>query len=175
MASRTIVLVALACAATVFAVTHFAPIPGGLVELRAATGGRPILDLQPSFAADEVYARLEAFGHAGRELYQRFLVTTDVVFPLSLLGFLVALAHHASIGMAPLRRGVLFALPGLWFALDMAENVSIYWLLSQYPDRDDVVASALGFVTSGKRAALIVALGAPLLTMAIARVRRWGR
>ena len=175
MASRTIVLFALACAATVFAVTHFAPIPGGLVELRAATGGRPILDLQPSFSADEVYARLEAFGHAGRELYQRFSITTDVVFPLSLLGFLAALAHHASMGMAPLRRGALLTVPVSWFALDMAENASIYWLLSQYPDRDDVVASALGFVTSAKRAALIVALGTPILAMAIVRVRLWGR
>lgn len=175
MTSRLIVLATLAFALTVFAVTHFAPIPGGLVDLRAATGGRPILDLQPSFSADDVYARLDAFGEAGRELYQRFLVTTDVVFPLSLLGFLVAFARYASGGMTAAWRVALLAVPIAWFALDMGENASVYWLLSLYPERDDAIAGVVGFVTSAKRAALFAAIGAPILVMVAARFVRRGR
>jgi len=79
---RTVAL-SFAVMLTVFAVTHLLRFPGSIRHLMDATGGRKILDMQPSSSADETYARLEAFGELGRELYLRAILTVDLVFPLS--------------------------------------------------------------------------------------------
>ena len=84
MTSRASVLTALAVAAAIFVVTHLLPVPGSVHLLAQATGGQPILDLSPSFTAGEVYDRLGAVGNEGRAMYKRTLLTSDIVFPLSL-------------------------------------------------------------------------------------------
>jgi hypothetical protein len=85
MISRRTVLIALAIAVTAFVVTHFLPIPGSVHEVLRATGGQLILDLKPSYSAEEVYERLMAFGDNGRAMYRRMMLSTDVIFPLSVL------------------------------------------------------------------------------------------
>lgn len=81
------VLLAFLIAVAVGVVQHLIPFPGGLIELTTASGGLNILDQQPAFTSDEVHHRLEAFGPVARSLYQRFTVTTDIVFPLTVLVF----------------------------------------------------------------------------------------
>lgn len=97
----------------------------------AAAGGQAILDQQPAFSTEEIYQRLDAFGRTGRELYKWFLVTTDVIFPLSLLAFLFLLARYTSQRLAPpsALRGLLLVLPFAFFVLDMIENLSIFLML----------------------------------------------
>lgn len=170
---RSSVLIAFAVALAVFALTHFAPIPGGLKALTAASGGEPLLDLQPAFTSDEVYRRLDAFGEAGRAAYRWFTVTTDVVFPLTLAAFLYLLAKSASQQFASAKRlhALLPAIPVVWFALDMTENLSIFALLSHYPERIDALAGHLGYITTAKRAALLAGIAVPLLLLAMAGVR----
>lgn len=172
MTSRSSVLVAFAIALAVFALTHFAPIPGGLKALAAASGGQPLLDLQPVFSSDEVYRRLDAFGEAGRAAYRWFTLTTDVVFPLTLAAFLYLFAKSASQQFATTLRTFLPVVPIVWFALDMTENFSIFALLSHYPERFDFLAATLGYVTAAKRVALAAAAGVPILLLVILAVRR---
>jgi hypothetical protein len=161
-------LAALALALVVFAVTHFTPIPGGLTELRTAIGGQSILDLQPSFSSDEVYARLGAFGETGRMLYQRFTVSTDVIFPLTMAAFLYLFAQFAAtaLGASATPHTVIVCLPIVWFGLDMTENAMVFAMLSAYPERLDAVGASLGYVTTAKRVALLVAVAAPVLMLA---------
>ncbi len=163
MTSGKTTLIAFGVALVIFVLTHFAPIPGSLRDLMSVNGGHAILDQQPEFSTEGVYERLTAFGSDGRALYQRFLLTTDIVFPLGLLVFLFLFARFGAErfdGWRALPR-LLPLVPVLWFAFDMMENLSIVALLRDYPAQNDVIASNLGLVTLAKRYALGLSLLAP--------------
>jgi hypothetical protein len=153
MISRRTVLVALAIAVTAFVVTHFLPIPGSVHEVLRATGGQLILDLKPSYSAEEVYERLMAFGDNGRAMYRRMMLSTDVIFPLSVLGFLALLAGYSAqkVALPMALRWLLLALPVAYFLSDMIENVSIFTMLSDFPERHKFLGDNLGYVTVFKR------------------------
>lgn len=167
---RRAVLLAFLVALAVGVVQHLIPFPGGLVELTTASGGLSILDQQPAFTSDEVHHRLEAFGPVARSLYQRFTVTTDVVFPLSVLVFFLLLVGFTveRLALPSSLRAVLIALPLLWFSMDMVENLSIFALLSEFPAQNDILAGNLGYATLAKRITLLatVVLFAALWMMA---------
>lgn len=171
------VLIGLAFAAAILIITHFLPIPGGLRELTGSNGGLPILDQKPSFSADEVYQRLGAFGEAGRQLYRRYVVTTDVVFPLSFLAFFFLLARFSSQKLAPGSswRVVLLSVPFAWFSLDMIENLSIFAILSDFPQRNVLLSSYLGFVSVAKRYTMFGSLLLPLFVLILVTARRLRR
>jgi hypothetical protein len=173
MTSPRLVFGAFVAALAIFVVTHMSPLPGGLPELTSAAGGQSILDQRPAFSSDAVYERLDAFGENGRRLYRRFTITTDVVFPLGLGTFLFLLARFAVDRATPRRvLGTLLpALPILWFACDMTENLTIFSLLSRYPERREFLASYLGFVTRTKQALLVTSFALPALVLRAA-VRR---
>jgi hypothetical protein len=157
------VLIGLGIALAIFAVTHLAPLPGTLKDLMSVNGGHAILDQRPAFSTEAVYDRLDAFGSAGRALYWRFLLTTDIVFPSGLLAFLFLFARFAAerFGAGAMLRRTLPLVPIMWFAFDMMENLSIVTLLADYPVRNDVIAARLGFVTVAKQAALGASIFAP--------------
>lgn len=174
MTSRSTLLAALGLAIAVFAITHYAPIPYGLKEVTAAGGQAQILDLAPAFTSEAVHARLAAFGAEGRAIYQRFAVTTDVAFPLALLVFLFVFARFAGERAALPRaaRGLVLAVPLVWFAADMIENLTIFTLIAQFPARNDLLESNLGFVTLAKRAMLLASLALPVLLLLWTMARR---
>ena len=158
------VLSAFAVFASVFISTHIFPFFGGAKAIANATAGLRLLDQQPAFSSAEVYARLTEFGVAGRTLYQQFTYSTDVLFPLTVLVFLLLMARYVSARSAlgtGLRRSVL-ALPLLWFATDMLENAMLFSLLAGFPARNDLLASGLGLVTVGKFVLLLLSISAPL-------------
>jgi hypothetical protein len=179
MTSRLTLLAAFALAIAVFAITHYAPIPYGLKALAAMGGGEKILDLAPAFTGEAVHARLEAFGAEGRAVYQRFAVTTDVAFPLALLVFLFVLARYAGerASLPRAARGLVLAVPVVWFAADMIENLTVFTLIAQFPARNDLLESNLGYVTLAKRALLLASLALPVLLLlwTMARRLRTGR
>lgn len=174
MTSVRPLLIALAILIVVFIATHLLAIPGNLVDVMAAAGGQSILDQQPVFSTGEVYQRLDAFGETGRELYGRFLVTTDVIFPLSLLAFLFLFARYTSQKLAPpsALRGLLLVLPFAFFVLDMVENLSIFSMLSDYPQQHQFTGRWLGYVTVAKRLSMFAAILLPLTLFLLAGVRR---
>lgn len=164
-ASGRTVLIAFGVAVVVFILTHIAPIPGSLRDLIAVNGGHPILDQVPAASTKALYDRLEAFGADGRALYQRFLLTTDIVFPLGVLAFLFLLAKFSAERFGDLSALKTFVplVPALWFAFDMMENLSIVALLAQYPAQNDFIASYLSTVTLMKQ----YALGTSIVTPAV--------
>lgn len=174
MTSRRAVIIAFAAAMAVFIITHLLPLPGSVRALAEATGGQPILDLDPSFSADEAYRRLAAFGVEGRAMYRQTLLTSDIVFPLSLLAFFHLFARRAAEQLSPPRwiRIPLLAIPFAYFLADLAENAGIFAMLAYYPDRLDPIGGNLGVVTAFKRAAQFAALLLPLALFFLAELRR---
>lgn len=174
MISLRPVLIAFAVLMAVFVATHLLAFPGSLTEVMAAAGGQSILDQQPAFSSDEVYQRLDAFGETGRALYGRFLITTDVIFPLSLLAFLYLLARYTLQYLAPVLalRGLLLLFPFAFFGLDMIENLSIYSMLLDYPEQHQFTGHWLGIITVAKRLSMFAAILLPLALFLLAGVRR---
>jgi hypothetical protein len=157
------VLGALLLLVLVFGGTHVLNYPGSVAHFRQATGGQKILDMQPSTSAGETYARLEAMGEGGRELYLRLIVTVDIVFPLAVLLFLVTLARFAAqrMGMMGVARRVLLALPLVYFGLDLLENSAAVAMLARFPERLDWLGAAIGYLTTGKRLFMALAFIVP--------------
>jgi hypothetical protein len=150
--------------------THFAPIPGGVQDLHVSLDHHKIFDQNPSFSLEETYRRVSGFGEAGREAYQRFTYTTDLIFPLALLFFLFVFARFVAervvVGKAP--RIILIAAPFLWFTSDLIENGILYFLLSTYPAQQVVPASMLAYVSVLKFSLLVVSFVLPLAVYAVA-------
>ncbi len=164
MTSSRTALIAFGIALVIFVLTHLAPIPGNLKDLMVVNGGQAILDQVPAFSTQAVYDRLAAFGTDGRASYQRFLLTTDIVFPLGLLAFLFLFARFAAERFSGWRAlpTLLPLVPVMWFALDMMENLSIVALLADYPAQNDFIASYLGLITLAKQYALVASILAPV-------------
>lgn len=145
-------------------VTHAAPIPGGVHALKASVNHQQLFDQHPTVSPDDVYRRISAFGATGREAYQQFTYTTDLVFPLTLFLFLFALARFVGERFGPMQmqRRILRLGPILWFTSDLVENGIIYFLLATYPTLHAVPASMLAYVTVSKFVLLLVSFALPL-------------
>lgn len=165
--SGSSVLAGFAATLIVFAVTHWLPVPGTLHDVMRTNGGHEILDLQPAFSAEGVYQRLSSFGEAGREAYFRMLVSMDILFPLMFAAFLGLLARYAISRTGPQRslRFLMLMLPFGYLIPDLAENLSIAWLIHDYPQRHDGLASALGYITAVKRICMSAAILLPLMSL----------
>ena len=111
-----------------------------------------------------MYQRLAAYGDNGREAYSRMMLSTDIVFPLSVLAFLFVLSSYSAQKMVLPRtlRWLLLALPFAYFLSDMIENVSIFTLLSDYPERHEFIGDTLGYVTVFKRVVQAAAFAMPI-------------
>lgn len=171
------VILALAGASAAFAVTHLLPLPGTLHDVMRHNGGQKILDLQPQFSADGVYQRLAAFGESGRESYLRMMLSMDMLFPLAFTTFLVLLALYVvrKADTGPVLQLLLPLVPLGYLIADLAENLSIAWLLLAYPSRHDGLAGVLGYISVAKRICMFAALGSPLLLTARILDRRTNR
>ena len=174
MNSLQAMLIAFTLVLLTFVVTHVLPIPGGLHDLMNLTGGQPILDQQPAFSSDETYRRLAALGEPGRTMYRRILLTTDVVFPLSVLAFLFVLARFTlrRLAQPSAVRRLLLVLPFAYFVPDMIENASIFVMLSDFPVRHEFLGKGLGYLTVTKRVSLFVAILLPAGLLLLAGGKR---
>jgi len=163
------VLAGLAGTLFVFAVTHFLPLPGTLHDVMSKNGGYKILDLQPAFSSEGVYQRLSSFGEAGREAYLQMMLSMDMVFPVVFTTFLALMALYAAnrVHPQPLMRFLLLLLPFGYLIPDLAENLSIAWLIHDYPNRNDGLASALGYITAFKRICMYAAIFLPLVLLSL--------
>jgi hypothetical protein len=167
--SAAYVILSFALVAVVFVGSHLLDIPGSLAELLRATNGVPILDLSPAFSVEETYARIEAYGEEGRRLYRRFAVTTDILFPAVLLSFLILLARFAvdRMRIPTALRWIVLALPFGYVIPDLVENFTIFWLLSDFPERHGLLARLLPYFTLAKRLSLYGSMLLPLALLAL--------
>jgi hypothetical protein len=155
-------LLALALAVVSYIVTHLLPIPGGLRQVMTATGG-PLLDQIPSMSGADVYARIAAFGAQGRELYRNFTLTTDIIFPLTWMPFLLLYARFAysRLGAGPPVRLLTLAFPVGYLIADVIENVFVWIMLTDFPTRHPFLGSTIIYPTAAKWLGLIAALLLP--------------
>lgn len=155
--------IALVVLLATFVATHMFPLLGGVKALHHVLNGQRIFDQHASFTSAEVYERLDGFGPLGRAMYQQFTYTADLIFPLSMLAFLVLLARFVvdRSGLNGSMRKLLQGLPLVWFSADMLENTMVYTLIAQFPQENNLLASTLGFVTTAKFALLLLSLLAP--------------
>ncbi len=137
---------------------------GSVPHFRKITGNQVLLDIKPSFNHEETYKRLDAFGIEGRELYKYRLLTADVVLPLSVFWFLVLFMSKATDKFAFRRniKGILHALPFGFLIFDLAENISIYAMIFNYPERTPLLATILPYFTVVKRVSSLGAIFIPL-------------
>ena len=151
-----------------FAATHLLPLPGGANALHSSLGHQALFDQSPASSTDEVYARLDRYGEAGRQAYARFTYTGDVVFPVVLLAFLLVMARFVAERVMPSKqvRILLLLAPVLWFVSDALENATIYRLILEYPTHNDFLGEALGVVTRTKFGLLLASLVFPMARLA---------
>lgn len=167
------VLITLLIALAIFALTHLTSFPFGPRAVHMAAPGVSLFDQSPAFSADDVASRLTAFGAAGRALYQRLTWTGDVLFPLSLLLFFLALSRYAGHHLSAPAAGArwLSGLPMAWFVADMAENAIIFVLLANWPQGLPVLATLLAPVTVTKFLLLFASIAVPLAALVLSRLR----
>lgn len=157
----------------VFVITHMFPVPWGAKEVSRQLGDLPIFDRSPVFSGKEVYNRVAKFSVEGIRSYMRFTYTVDVLFPLSFFLFLSTLSRFAfqRITGTESTGKWLKRLPGLWLVADLLENAIVYTLLSRFPERHEVVAGSLGFVTVMKYGLLILSIVLPIYFFVVANNR----
>jgi hypothetical protein len=171
---REIFIVAGVWAFLVVLAVHFLQFPGSVPDFNRASGGGVLLDALPAFTPDGIYDRLAGYGEAGRQNYSFRNVTIDVLLPLSVLPFLVLLIRRAlaRYSLRPILRGLLLSVPVAYVVFDLLENASVLALLTNYPERMNVLAASLPYTTLVKRAASLLALGLPLAMLGFEFVRR---
>lgn len=154
------VLLPLAAFAVLFFLTHVFATHGGAKSVEDALQGQPLFDQRASFDAEEVYRRLQFFGEEGRTRYQHMTFTSDLVFPLVLLTFLLQLARFVGerSTQSITARRVAMVLPLLWFTSDIFENAMVYTLIEQFPTSNLTLASLLGAITSLKFGLLVASV-----------------
>jgi hypothetical protein len=151
-------------AVLVVSAVHFLKFPGSVPNFVEVSGGGTLLDALPAFTPDATYERLAAYGEAGRQNYSFRNMTVDVMLPLSVLPFLFILMMSALRGVAISRslRLLLLSVPFLYVIFDLLENALVLRLLAGYPERLDLLATMLPYVTTIKRGASLIAFGLPV-------------
>lgn len=169
---RTFVFAFVVAFLVVFAV-HFLDFPGSVPRFKEMSRGGVLLDQTPSFNVDAIYQRLADYGEEGRKSYSFRNRTVDILLPLSLLPFLFLLMLHAvrSIQFKGFARILLLSLPFAYVIFDFAENATVLVLLNNYPERRDLLARILPYVTSIKRVTSLLALFVPLAIFGIRFLR----
>lgn len=160
----------------VFVVTHIFPIPWGSKVVSQQLGGVEIFDKSPVFSSTEVYERISLFPAEGLKAYKRFTYTIDILFPVSFFVFLFAFARFVSqrITIRKYLVNVLISLPFFWFAFDLLENAIIFTILAKFPDKHELLASSLGFITVIKFSLLLLSILTPSLLFIVANKRKAG-
>lgn len=159
-------LLPLAAFAVLFVATHLSSLHSGPRALSEALQGQPLFDQRPSFSADEVYARLTAFGPEGRAAYRRLTFGGDLLFPLGLFAFLLQLTRFVSErlpALTPRLRALLLLPPLAWLLADLGENALLFRLLTRFPERHDALAGYLGTVTDLEFTLLLASIALPAL------------
>jgi hypothetical protein len=118
-------------------------------------------------SGEDVYARIAAFGAQGRELYRTFTLTTDIVFPLTWMPFLLLYARYAysRFTAGPPVRLLMLAFPVVYLVADVVENAFVWVMLTDFPTRHSFLARAIFYPTVAKWLALVLAALGPTVMM----------
>ncbi len=122
-----------------------------LLQEEAPGVGMP--DLQPYYSPVEAYEMLHAYGDTGREVYGRFLVTTDLVWPV-VYALILSLLTFALLRKTGVRPGSRLQWTGLLPAgallFDLLENAGMLGMLATYPGYNPALATLASVSTTAK-------------------------
>jgi hypothetical protein len=120
-------------------------------QIKQHSGGLGVPDLMQGFTADQLYARLDAFGPAGRSIYLKAELV-DLIYPLAYstaFALLLALVARTLLPVTS-RWRALCLLPYAAMLCDYLENACLFAVLLRHPERRDAVATAAGIFNLGK-------------------------
>ena len=119
----------------------------GFSELQMRLGADIIDVLFRGYDADVVQERFLIYGEAGRALYARAALSLDVVYPLAYSTFFACLIVMGAVSS---RARYLVIVPIVVALLDLGENISIYLLLTNFPDITDAQIARASTLTVAK-------------------------
>ena len=119
----------------------------GFSELQMRLGADIIDVLRGGYDADMVQERFLIYGEAGRALYARAALSLDMIFPLAYSTFFACLIV---IGAVSSGARYLVIVPIVVALLDLGENISIYLLLTNFPDITDAQIARASTLTVAK-------------------------
>ena len=119
----------------------------GFSELQMRLGANIIDVLRGGYDADMVQERFLIYGEAGRVLYARAALSLDVVYPFAYSTFFACLIVMGAVSS---RARYLVIVPIVVALLDLGENVSIYLLLTNFPDITDAQIASASTLTVAK-------------------------
>ncbi len=114
-------------------------LPGAEQAIDQAAGQHVgIIDLGIGFDLDRIKEQVAAYGPAGREVYRRTELTTDIVYPLTYAIFFTLILTLLMRGL-PLSGRLQQAniLPFVMQGFDLLENFFLVSLLSAYPEQNE--------------------------------------
>ena len=160
----------------VFIVINAGILPVAGARIESYSGGVGPLDLMLGYTPADAYAALAAYGDEGRPFYLLIELTVDLLYALVYALFFALTIIYCLTQVLPpghvLQRAAL--VPLLAMLADFAENAGIAWLLLNYPNRLDGVASLAGTITAIKwifAVAAMIATAAALIALVVQRVR----
>ena len=119
----------------------------GFSELQMRLGDDIIDVLHSGYDADMVQERFLIYGEAGRALYARAALSLDVIYPLAYSTFFACLIV---MGEDSVRARYLVIVPIVVALLDLGENISIHFLLTNFPDITEAEIARASALTVAK-------------------------
>jgi len=135
-----------------------------VAALEAVAPGVGIPDVLLFVGSDELFARLDQLGPAGRAAYQPIAIA-DMVYPLAYGSFVLLALGWGLADCIEQRRvlQLLLLLPLVGVLADYAENVSTYAVLSVWPERSAAGATTWVYAHNLKWLCLMPSLFAALV------------
>lgn len=131
--------------------------------------GPSILDVRFGFSADDAYETLNAFGEEGRRKYLQMIAVADIVYPLIYGLFLIFLASfflkRIMKASNEFRIVNLLAVDAVFF--DFLENMSIMYMIHQFPVRVEFVAGMASVFNVLKYVMVLLAVILVMISMII--------
>ena len=114
----------------------FVPIsPLSIMKITRNAPGIQIPDMIPFYSTEYIYTFLEEIGEQGRQLYQLVHLTSDLAFPLIYGLLFFGLISRFSIILDTSSKMYIPLLPWIAAIFDLAENFTLNYITSQFPDR----------------------------------------
>lgn len=136
--------------------------PFGLAQLREITGGASIPDMEIlGYSPQRAYDILTAQGQVGRAFYLQRIIPQDFVLPLLYALFYAMALNRLAQRLCPPHHPLQhIGLLGLCTVLaDWAENLCLFGLLLNYPQRLDALAMLASIFTVVKTSLSMTSLG----------------
>lgn len=135
--------------------------PFGLAKLMEITGGHSILDMElMGYSVDRAYEILDHLGAEGRSFHVKYIMPMDIIFPLSYgLFYFTTLTLIVKELWKKVKRPWLIGFIGLAAMLfDWLENIMIFILLNNYPNRLDGIVRIANRFTQVKSFFIIISM-----------------